>query len=240
MIRRATALVFTLVFGGAGALVAQVGHDPASSPYRDLRYNQFLQVTAGYIGGAGGKLGLGPHDGRVFTFRHDFLADRALTIGLGGGYGQLDRSFVDLEATVEDQRILGPERHRVMFGEGVIQLNATGGKTWHGLAPYVSGALGLAFAQRVEADSSGYKFGTKFYFAPAIGVRAFVTRRLFIRLEARAMFWNLGYPASYQTTDPDGTLGPLSPILAGQGRKEWAPVPMLHAGLGFAFHRPFF
>ncbi|MEZ4585224.1 MAG: hypothetical protein R2909_02360 [Gemmatimonadales bacterium] len=106
MIRRSTALVFTLVLGGAGALAAQVGHDPASSPYRDLRYNQFLQVTAGYIGGAGGKLGVGPHDGRVFTFRHDFLADRPLTIGIGGGATRLDRG-VDLEATVADSRSSG-------------------------------------------------------------------------------------------------------------------------------------
>jgi len=240
MTHRSNMLVLTFLFGGAGAARAQVGHDPAGSPYRDLQYNQFLQVTTGYIGGAGGKLGLGPHSGQVFTFRHDFLADRPLQVGLGGGYAQLDRSYVDLLTTVEDRRFLGPERHRVMFGEGVVQLNATGGKTWNGLAPYVSAAIGLAFAQRVEADSSGYKFGTKFYFAPAIGVRAFVTRRLFVRLEARAMFWNLSYPGSYRTSDPDGTLGPLQPVLAGQGLKEWAPVPMLHAGLGFAFHRPFF
>lgn len=235
-----TLLLTILGIAVASPARGQVGHDPASSPYRDLQYNQFLQITGGYIGGAGGRLGLGPHGGRVFTFRHDFLSDRPLSIGLGGGYATLDRSYANLETTVEEQRIRGPVSHRVILAEGVVQLNATGRKTWNGLAPYVSAGLGLAFAERVLADSSGYGFGTKFYFAPAIGVRAFITRRLFIRLEARAMFWNLSYPASYQTSDPDGPLGPLDPLLAGQGRKEWAPVPMLHAGLGYAFHRPFF
>jgi len=226
----------TMLATSAGA---QVGHDPASSPYSDLRYNQFLQVTTGYIFGHGGRLELGPHHGQVFTARHDFLADRPISLGIGGGMAQLDRRYADLLTTDED-RLRGPVQHRVMFGEAVIQLNATGRKTWHGLAPYVSAGLGLAFAKRVEADSSAYKFGTKFFFAPSVGVRAFLTRRLFVRLEARAMFWNLSYPAAYRTTDPDGALGPLTPILQGQGLKEWAPVPMLHAGLGYAFRRPFF
>jgi opacity protein-like surface antigen len=220
------------------SLAAQVGHDPATSPYRDLRYGQFLSGTAGYMFGGGGQLGIGPHGGRVFTLRHDFLADRPLTIGLAAGHAQLDRNYANLQATA-DPRVLGPVQHRVMFGEGVLQLNFTGGKTWNGLAPYMSAGLGLAFAKRVPEDSSGYSFGTKFYFAPAVGVRVFVSRRLFVRLEARTMFWNLGYPSSYLTEDPDG-FGPLEPVLAGGRRKEWSPVPMLHAGLGYAFRRPFF
>lgn len=222
----------------AGPLAAQVGHDPAGSPYRDIRYGQFVTATAGYMFGGGGQLGIGPHGGMVATLRHDFLADRPLTLGLGGGYARLDRNYANLAAT-EEPRVLGPEQHRVMFAEGVLQLNVTGGKTWNGLAPYASAGLGLAFAERVPADSSGYSFGTKFYFAPAVGVRAFLGRRLYLRVEARAMFWNLGYPASYRTEDPDG-FGPLQPILAGSRRKEWSPVPMLHAGLGYAFRRPFF
>lgn len=230
-----------LAFAGlllAGPAAAQVGHDPARSPYRDIRYGQFVTATAGYLFGGGGQLGIGPHGGAVATLRHDFLADRPLSIGIGGGYARVDRNYANLAATAEP-RVLGPERHRVMFGEAVLQLNATGGKTWNGLAPYVSAGLGLAFASRVPQDSSGYSFGTKFYFAPAVGVRVFATRRLYLRLEARTMFWNLSYPSAYQTEDPDG-FGPLQPILAGSRRKEWSPVPMLHAGLGFAFHRPFF
>jgi hypothetical protein len=227
-----------LALAAAAPLGAQVGHDPARSPYRDLRYNQFVAATAGYLFGTGGQLGIGPHGGWVVTLRHEFLADRALSIALLGGHGRLQRSFADLQAT-RDPRVKGPVEHGVSFAEGLLQLNATGGKTWHNLAPYVAAGLGLAFSQRIDSDSSGYRFGTKFYFAPALGVRAFISRRLYLRLEARTLFWNLGYPQTYRTIDPDG-FGPLEPILARRQLKEWSPVPMLHAGLGFAFHRPFF
>jgi len=219
-------------------LAAQVGHDPAHSPYRDLRYSQFVSATAGYMFGSGGQLAIGPHRGTFYGLRHEFLADRPLSIALSAGYAQLERKVANLQTTNPDLRITGPIRNNVTFAEGVLQLNLTGGKTWHNLAPYASAGIGLAFAQSVPSDSSGYRLRTKFYVAPAVGVRVFLSRRLFVRLEARSVFWNLSYPATYRTTDPDG-FGPLAPILSGQ-LKEWSPVPVLHAGLGFAFHRPFF
>jgi hypothetical protein len=221
----------------AGPAAGQVGHDPARSPYRDLRYGQFLSATAGYMSGSGGRLGIGPHQGRVFGLRHDFLADRPLSISLGGGWASLERNYADTAALVN--RIKGPVSNDVYYGELVAQLNVAGGRTWRNLAPYVNLGLGLAFAGKVPEDSTGYKFGTRFYVAPGAGVRVFVSRRLFVRLEARAMFWNLSYPAHYRTKDPDG-FGPVLPLLAGLPLKEWSPVPMLHAGLGYAFHRPFF
>jgi hypothetical protein len=234
---RHLAAVLAATVAGAGALGAQVGHDPARSPYRDLRYNQFLSATAGYMFGSGGRLGIGPHQGRAFGLRHDFLADKALSIAIGGGWATLDRNYADTSVLVN--RIKGPVQHDIYYGEFLAQLNLAGNRTWHNLAPYVNLGLGLAFSGKLQQDSTGYKFGTRFYVGPAAGVRVFLSRRLFVRLEAKAMFWNLSYPSIYRTQDPDG-FGPILPILAGQSLKEWSPVPLLHAGLGYAFHRPFF
>ncbi len=217
---------------------AQVGHDPARSPFTDLRWGQFVSVSVGRVFGSGGTLGLGPHHGQGIFLRHDFLADKALSIALGAGYVQADRNYAgDLNSTTD--RIKGPVQRNLYLAEGVLQLNLTGGKTWRNLAPYANLGLGLAFGQKLPIDSTGYTFSTKFYFAPGAGVRAFLTRRLFVRVEARAVFWSLTYPGTYRTVDPDG-LGPLKPILSGQPLKEWAPVPMIHAGLGYAFKNPFF
>ncbi len=221
----------------APAAAAQVGHDPAGSPYRDLRFGQFVSVSAGKLFGSGGTLGIGPRDGDVIWVRHEFLADRPLSISLGGGYTRAHRSYVDLDLT--DDRVQGPIETNVWFAEGTLQLNLTGSKTWHGLAPYANLGLGLGFGQRAGIDSSGYNLGTKFYLAPGAGARVFLSRRLYLRLEARAIFWSLSYPEAYRSSDPDG-FGPLLPLLSGQPIKEWVPAPMLHAGLGFAFRRPFF
>lgn len=231
-------LLNTLALGllAAPSLPAQVGHDPAGSPYRDLRYNQFVSLTVGQVFGSGGQIGVAPHHGRVAFLRHDFLADRPLSISLGGGYAQLERKFALISAPTD--RLRGPVDNDVFFGEVVTQLNLTGGKTWHGLAPYVNLGLGFAFSEKLPADSSGFKFGNKLYLAPAVGVRVFLSRRLFVRLEAKSMFWSVVYPGSY-LSDPDGAFGPEQPLLTAE-LKEWISTPVLHAGLGFAFRRPFF
>ncbi len=215
---------------------AQVGHNPATSPYRDMRYGQFVTLTTGKMFGSGGKLGLGPHSGQVVILRHDFLADRPLSVSLGAGWGRVDRFVADLAAV--PRRLDGPLQHNLWFGEGTTQLNLTGGKTWHNAAPYLSLSLGLAMSETIPSDSSRYRFGTKFFLAPAIGVRYFVSRRLFVKVEARSTFWNLSYPITFRD-DPDGPFGPAGPLLTGE-LKEWSPAPVLHAGLGFAFRRPFF
>ncbi|MGE0440625.1 MAG: hypothetical protein AB7L66_09900 [Gemmatimonadales bacterium] len=216
---------------------AQVGHDPAHSPYRDLKWGQFVSVSAGKLFGAGGTLGIGPHDGDVLWFRHEFLADRPLSVSLGGGYAKANRNYVKLNLT--EDRVKGPEERNLYFAEAGLTLNLTGTKTWHGLAPYAGMGLGLAFGEALPIDSTGYKFGTKFYLAPNAGIRVFLSRRLYVRAEARALFWSLRYPETYRTTDPDG-FGPVLPLLAGGAIKEWSTTPSLHAGLGFAFRRPFF
>jgi hypothetical protein len=217
---------------------AQVGHDPAKSPYRDLRWGQFFSVSAGRMFGSGGTLGIGPHDGPVIWVRHEFLADKPITVALSAGYSKADRNYADSLATATATRLKGPVDQKTWFGEASFQLNLAGTKTWHDLAPYASMGLGLAFGSKVPNDVTGYKFGTRFYLAPSVGVRAFVTRRLYLRVEARAVFWSLSYPATYRL-DPDG-VGPLTGLLTGQALKEWAPAPMLHAGLGYAFKNPFF
>ena len=48
---------------------AQVGHDPARSPYRTLRYSQFISLTAGLLNGNGGALGVAPHHGESLGLR---------------------------------------------------------------------------------------------------------------------------------------------------------------------------
>ena len=70
---RPSALSAVLLLASAGSAAAQVGHDPNSSPYRSLRYGQFVGFNAGYFNGSGGELGLAPHKGMTGGLRYDFL-----------------------------------------------------------------------------------------------------------------------------------------------------------------------
>jgi hypothetical protein len=228
-----SALALLLVAGSASA---QVGHDPAHSPYRTLRYGQFLGVTGGYFNGDGGSLGLAPHKGATVGLRYDFLAAGTVTVGLAGTFGDTERLIVDPHQPIETA-VTGPVKQSMTIVEGIIQFNITGGKSWHGIAPFVSAGLGLALGQSTPADTSGFKFRTKFAFTPGIGARLFLSERLFVRLEARSPFWQLSYPAAFRL--PPSTDPTKPPVLVGSSGKEWMTGGWYSIGLSYAFHRPF-
>ena len=66
---------------------------------------------------------------------------------------------------------MGPIDNDVVLADVGLQLSLTGGKSFHGLQPYVGGTLGLAFGSTIVADTSGYQFGTKFTYGPEAGMR---------------------------------------------------------------------
>jgi hypothetical protein len=212
--------------------IAQVGHPPRSSPYRDIRKGHTFTAMGGYFKGNGGKFGIGPHGAAVFGARYDIRSSSALQIGIGVYHGSLERLVVD-PFVVLANRVKGPVKQAVTFAELALQFNLTGGKTWHRLAPYVAASGGVAFAGSTPTDTSTYKFGKKLYLAPAIGFRYFVTDRLHLRAEARATFWKLNYPPTFQQAPREDPTAP--PVLAGSSTREWTSSRWLQAGLGYSF-----
>lgn len=214
---------------------AQVGHDPARSPYRTLRYGQFIGVTGGYFNGDGGTIGVAPHGGPTLGLRYDFLGAGTLGVALAATYGDLERFIVDKNRSVATGRT-GPVKQGTMLFEGIVQFNLTGGKSWHRIAPYVSAGIGIVVASTVPLDTSGFKFRTKLALTPGIGARVFLSQRLFLRVEARSPFWQLSYPQAYRLPP---ALEPGKPPVITASSKEWAPNGWYTIGLAYAFHRPF-
>jgi hypothetical protein len=211
---------------------AQVGHRPSDSPYRDIYKGHTFTPLVGWIGGKGGEFRIAPHQGVFYGFRYDVRTASALQFGLQVGQADLDRLIVDPFVEVED-RMTGPVRQRLSFVELDLQLNLTGGKTWHRLAPYVGLGGGLAFASGTAADTSGFELGNKFYFAPHAGIRFFVTPRLHLRGDARLGFWKLNYPDSF--TQPPPEEPSAAPVITDGKVSEWSTVPWFQAGLGYSF-----
>jgi hypothetical protein len=215
---------------------AQVGHPPGTSPYRDIRKGHTLTGIGGYLGGSGGRFEIGPHDGPVFGLRYDIRTGSAIQMGLALARGDLDRLIVDPFVVVEN-RVSGPVKQTVTFAELDLQFNVTGGKTWHRLAPFVGAGLGLTFASGTSADTSGFNFGKKIYFAPHAGFRMFITQRLHLRTEARVTFWKMKYPASFTREPPDdpGTAEDPNAVIPDGNTEEWTNGSWLQAGLGYSF-----
>lgn len=231
-------LLAVLLFA-PGTLGAQVGHDPRTSPYRDIKHGSMLVPQASFVRGSGGSLGILPNSGVLYGFRAEIGGAGPLLFGAEFGTGTLERLIVDADAPVAT-RVTGPvDQSFTMIGLN-LKLNLTGGKTWHRLAPYVGGGTGLALAGKVPADTSGWNYSKRIYLAPTAGFRLFLTETLYLRAEARSVFVKVTYPESYREEpafDP-GTNENPNAVLAGQRVKQWVATGVYTIGIGFPFPWP--
>jgi len=214
---------------------AQVGHDPAASPYRTLRFGQFLGVSGGLLNGNGGVLGVAPHHGASLGLRYDFLSAGVVTLGFAASVADLERFVVNPRKPIETA-VSGPVKQRIQIAEGIVQFNVTGGKTWHRIAPYISAGAGILLSKDTPVDTSGFTFHTRFALTPGIGARVFLSDRLFLRLEARTSFWSVSYPDSYRQVP---STDPTKPAVLASPKKEWLANGWYTVGLSYAFSRPF-
>lgn len=209
---------------GPVPVVAQVGHDPASSPYRDIRHSTFLVFSGGQFFGGGGTLGVAPHDGSVFGLRMSFMANRTIQINGGAFYGLLERNVYH-PLQPPGNRLEEGIGNDVLWIDGSIHFNLTGGKSWKRLAPFAGSAIGLSFSESLDDDPADFDMGTKFYLAPLVGVRFFLSDRAALQLESRFHLWQIKYS------------GPFSQELISQS--EWSFSPWINLGLAWAFDWPF-
>ena len=222
------ALTIVTVLGAmARTAVAQVGHEPGHSPYHDIHKGH--SITARKL------LITHLQSGNSYGIRYDIRAGSAVQMGLGFSRASLERLIVD-PFVVLANRTSGPVKQTVSLAEVNILLNLTGGKSWRRLAPFVGGSVGLTFPSGTAADTSGFEFGHRFFLSPTVGTRIFLTDRLHLRAEARAVFWKVKYPSSFQQEPPDepGTVDNPNAVISDGRVSEWTATPWLQVGLGFS------
>ncbi|HEU4761288.1 MAG TPA: hypothetical protein VFS74_03130 [Gemmatimonadales bacterium] len=230
---RALPVSLFLLAATAAAASAQVGHPPDRSPYHDILPGHTILPFVGFIGGSGGPLGVGPHHGMIYGGRYDVRSSQTMELGVSVAHGTLDRLIVNPFVKLAN-RTTGPVDQKVTFADLTIQLNLTGGKTWNGFAPFVSLSGGMAFAGDTPADTSGYRFGNKFYVAPTIGTRVFVTSHLLLRADMRGAFWKLTYPSSYAAEPVEEPGTEQSNAVRPDGDlSDWELTPWLQVGVGY-------
>ena len=213
--------VILVLMVGAGRLGAQVGYPPNKSPYHDIRKGHTFTALYGQFGGSGGEFGIGPHDGPTYAFRYDIRTGSPVQIGLGFAHGSLERLIVDPFVAIAN-RVSGPVDQSVNFAELNLQLNLTGGKSWHRIAPFLGLGTGLGISSSTPADTSRFDFGNKFYFVPSGGFRLFLSQRLHLRAEGRATFWKITYPTTFRIEQSGTTF------------TEWSTSWWVMGGLGYS------
>lgn len=231
-------LIATLVFLGVvaswRALPAQVGHEPAQSPYRDIFRGAGPVMFVGHLGGDRGQAGAGPGNATTFGARYELALGRPTLLQITAAYLKGDRFIIN--PAVDDtnpNRRTGPADTDILFTEVALQLRLTGGKTWHSFAPYIGTGVGMAFELHSPGDTtaSGYQFGRKLTFGGNAGVRWHAGRKITVQLDARAIMWRLRYPVSFHSPAADGSrvvriTDPLT---------DWTVHPWLSLGVGWIF-----
>ena len=216
-------------------LSAQVGHNPGTSPYHDFALHAGPMFFVGHLAADRGKVQAGTSNALTFGARWEIPAGRSLQFQFTGAYLRGDRFIIDPRADSNSAvRRTGPVKSDLAQAEVGMLLRLTGGKTWHGFAPYVGTGLGLVFDTDSPGDTTGsrYRFGSKFTLAFASGVRWYPARRVVLNADVRALFWRLKYPVSFHTPlASDGSrVIPLNERLT-----DWTVHPWITFGLGWTF-----
>lgn len=228
-------LIAALMLAPSLPAVAQVGYLPTQSPFREIEHGSFFELTGGRVYGGGGLLDLGPRGGTSEGLRFVLRAKNTLQFSFGIWTAGTRRTQIDPADSVAT-RNKGLVDQRLNAAEFGVQLNLTGGKTWHGFAPFAGVGLGIVHGQASPAsDTSGYSFGTKTYFAPTIGTRLFVAQRLYLKFDARALFWKLDYPASYaaEPAKQPGTATQSNAVNPTGVTSQYTLTPEIRIGIGF-------
>ena len=215
-------------------LAAQVGHDPANSPFHDIQLRPGPVFFVGTLTNDRGRTGAGVSSALTIGSRYEIPAGRSLLVVFSGALLKGDRFIIDPAAdSSSPSRRTGPFDSNILLTEIGMQLRLTGAKSWRRISPYVGLGLGLAFDLDSPGDTtgSGYKFGTKLTLSGATGVRWYPSRRLMINADVRGQAWRLRYPLSFQSPASDGSrvVGLTEPTT------DWTLHPWISLGVGWTF-----
>lgn len=212
--------------------LAQVGYDPAHSPFRDLRGGMGPVFMTGKLWGDRGRVPVGHANGSTFTVGWETSLKGPSHFIARVTYALTERFVVD-PSKDDSVRQSGPFDDDMLMIDLGVRFGLSGRKTWHNLAPYLTGTVGLAISEgSPAADSSGYKFGKKLTFAPGAGIRWYPRRNISVMFDARAVFWRLRYPPDFHAIrSADGI--PVVP--PDETLTDWTAHPVLSFGVGWTF-----
>jgi hypothetical protein len=210
---------------------AQVGHDPAESPYTDLEYKQELTPLFGYARARVDPAGILPQSAALAGLRYEvhLAGPVAFTSDFTRTFSK--RNVIDptLPAT---RRALGTESAPVYAVDLGVALSLTGRKSWHHIVPQLRGGLGI-MASPAKDSASGYKFGTPFAFHFGGGLKFVPGGRFQLRADVAERLFKQTYPDSYFAPASDNTAVLQDPT----PRKFYTHHTVLTVGVSYLFAR---
>lgn len=197
------------------------------SPYRFIEPKQDLGFTFSYIWANAGVAEIGPKPGPAIGVRYTRRLSRPLSISPQVVFFRTERDVRDpsLEEGQEDDGngslLIGTEGLDIILVTARGNLNLTGPRTWHNLAPYLFGGIGMALEMSGATSCPStapdcqisarerFDFGTSFLLQFGLGTVWIPRQRLSLRLEGLDNVWRVKSPPGYY--DPGVTRFPIPP-----------------------------
>jgi hypothetical protein len=211
-------------------LRAQVGHDPESSPYRDLEYRQEFTPYAGYARARVDAAGATPQSAAIAGLRYELYL--AGPVSLTGDFSTMlsERTIID-PSKPRATRVVGTEKSPIYGADVGIALGLTGRKSWHNLVPQIRTGVGVLVNSASDV-LDGYKFGTPFAISFGAGLKFVPGSRLQLRADVGERLFKQKNPESFYTKASDNTA-----VLTDSPRSYWTNHGLLTLGVSFLFDR---
>ena len=170
----------------------QVGTAPEHSPFQDILTHEGFTLFVGRFAGNPNDAHTGVRPGLMLGGRLNVRLSGALDIS--ATFGEAFTSRLQIDAGGDTARIMGNLKVRLLAADLGLQLNLTGDKTWHRLAPYVYLGGGITAPSAKVVDPGGFELGTNFDVVPALGTRLIISRSLALRFEVRDYYYRYQFP----------------------------------------------
>ena len=221
-----------MLAAGATTAGAQVGYDPAQSPFRDLEYRQELTGFVGWFNAGKDVAGVAPRGGPMLGARYEVRVGGPALFTARLAHVASERRIID-PSQDEGERSVGEEGWPLYIGDLGLTINLTGQKSWNKLVPVLNGGAGIVSDFKSDADVGGYKFGTQFAFSFGAGLRYVPGGRFQARVDLADYLYQVEYPESYRVRSDDDT----SVLRDTQALRNWKHNVALTVGASYLFFR---
>jgi hypothetical protein len=217
----------------ATAAQAQVGHEPAKSPFVDVEQRHELTFFGGYFSAKKDPAKVAPQSAPLAGVLYEWRASGPVNLGVSFQTVGSKRTELDPSKPVA-ARVVGTSTEPLYAADAFLAVALTGERSWHQLMPMVGLGLGL-ITNAKSADVGGFRYGTRFAFPWGAGVRWIPgAGRFAMRADIKDWMYTIKYPQAYYTPAVAGE----DPILAsGTSPSRWTNNFAMTVGASFTFKR---
>lgn len=221
-----------LVIGSATA-GAQVGSEPAKSPFRDLEKRQEVTLLLGPSFGGRDKVGAAPRGGLAIGVRYDVPLGASPLTFTGAITRQGSTRDILQPGLPPASRIGANVSQPLYLLDVALTLRLTGNKSWRSLVPMVTTGVGVVTDNKEVADSSRFRFGTRFSPMLGLGVKYAPQRsRWTVRADMTNHFYSVPYPQTFRDSTPN-----VPRVVGVNTKNSWTRNTLLTLGIVREFGR---